>query len=1166
MKKSLFLLLSLFFVLQSWAQQSLIVADGTATNPYLPVYGYNMDLNQHNQIIYPASEVSTISGALIVKISFHASLLADENWGNASCVVSLGTPMDSNFAAAVLDTTALTQVYSGSMSVINGVMEFTFDTPYLYQGGNLLVDIVTTSNGEYENVLFLGIPSTNAGVYFVEYYSPELAQYLPKATIQYVTATTPYVVTNQATSISDQSATLHGSFYNLTTTNYGFEYMLSSSTNWTTASTVAATTNPMSETVTFLLSNTSYKYRAFAHDGTSNIYGSEVNFTTTPVPDTLPYFCNFEDTIQNATWMLQNGTEPNQWFIGAPGANGVSGNGLYISNDNGLTASYDSTAASTVMATKYIQFNGAAEFALSFDWLAMGGFWEGYIMAYLVPTTYNVNPGSMIPYNYSVTPQLMSYSNWQHISVLLGAQYSNTVQKLVIMWYNESYGFGTNPPGLVDNISITPLSCPSPTNLLVAALNTTSAQLTWSHATQSPEYIVEYQLQGDTVWSAITVLDTTALLTQLLPSSDYIAKVKAVCTPGDTSFISNLVYFTTLCLPTLPPTTAEPFLNMLPSTCWAMKTGLLPATGNAVLNDQGWGWFIRYTFPSTTAAVNLYSEDCQNWLITPSIDLGNGTLQYQLDFDLARTAYDSPSLGNLNLSPNARFAVLISTDNGITWNSNGILQEWNNTTGTPFSSLNNTLQTQSIPLYDSVAMAPYSGIVRFAFYAYEYDDNYVFDNDIHIDNFQVLPFNSCLKPTALVASNVALNALDLSWTENGSANEWQIEYGPTGFTHGTGTYLSATSTTFNITGLTAATTYDFYVRAICGVGDTSYWSSMLTESTQCASMTLPYTESFSGNSIPACWDQTISGSIGSNIWSLVDLSEVGMNGNGMITEMIMGNGISRLISPAIDFTGVPYATLTFEQFYLDEDGVTILKIQTSSDLVNWVDQPYTYTQNGGLVGPETSTVLLSLTGGVNYVAWVIDGDHELIGWAIDDVSITATTITCLAPTNLQVSMITGSSATATWTPGGSETSWQVDYKLSTAPNWTTANTSTPTFTMTGLQGNSSYVVRVKAICTVEESLFTPNVTFSTVGIDENPLAQLVELYPNPTTSFIELRLKSDQLQVTVAKVYDMYGKLMKVVPIQSETTTLDVTEFAAGVYFVRMESEQGVISKKFVKK
>ena len=35
--------------------------------------------------------------------------------------------------------------------------------------------------------------------------------------------------------------------------------------------------------------------------------------------------------------------------------------------------------------------------------------------------------------------------------------------------------------------------------------------------------------------------------------------------------------------------------------------------------------------------------------------------------------------------------------------------------------------------------------------------------------------------------------------------------------------------------------------------------------------------------------------------------------------------------------------------------------------------------------------------------------------------------------------------------------------------------------------------------------------------------------------------------------------------IQDEVMTLDVTNYAAGVYFVKIETTQGVVTKKFVK-
>jgi hypothetical protein len=1167
MKKFLFLFFSLVVYLQSFSQQTTVIANGTITNEYLPVYGYMMDASQHNQIIYPASHLNVLPGALILKLSFHANTTINTTWGNATCIVSMAITPDSSFATAETDTSALTVVYSGSISVINGILEIPLTNPFLYQNGNLLVDIVTTSTGDYENVEFLGVTSNNGGIYQLEYdINASIENFLPKATIEYVIGT-PVVVTNAPSDILATTATLKGAFYNITSTNYGFQYMLSSETDWSLSTSIPAANNPMSETITNLDPTTDYQFRAFALDGSNFIYGNIKNFSTIPTPDTLPYFCNFEDTTQNNSWILTNGTALNQWYIGAPGSNGLNGNGLFISDDNGLTVSYDNTSSASVFASTYIQFNSAPEFTLSFDWSNMGGYWDGFISVYLVPLNYMLTSGTMIPYTYNVSEQFMGDTTWQHKTIILGSQYSNNTYQLVFMWYNEDFGMGSNIAGKIDNVTIAALSCATPTNLNVSTITTNTAELTWSHYTPAPEFIVDYQIVGDTIWNSVSVYDTTHIITNLLPSTSYYAKVKAVCTPGDTSYTSNTVYITTLCLPETAPTVAEPFIDVPPTTCWSMKYGLLPDTANALLEDVDWGWSSRNTLSSSTAAANMYADDCRNWFISPSIDLGTGTTLYELNFDLARSEYYASTSGNIQQSPNARLAVLISTDNGITWNSNGILLDYNNTTGIPFSSVNNILQTQTVSLYDSVAMAPYSGIVRFAFYAYEYDPTYNFDNDIHIDNFQVIPYNSCVRPTNISASNSTLNSIDIDWNANLTATEWEIEYGLSGFIHGNGTLVSATSHPFTVPNLTPATSYDFYVRTVCGAGDTSYWSMMVTASTACSTLTLPYAESFNSPLFPACWSQTISGSIENLNWSVVDFGAAGGTGYEMITETYYGTGISRLISPAIDFTGVPYALLTFKQLYMDEDGVTLLKIQTSTDLVNWTDQEYEYTQMGGIVGPETAQLTIEVPSGVNYVAWVIEGDHEMIGWAIDDVTIEASTNPCIKPTNLQVNSISESSAIATWTAGGSESSWIVEYKLASSTNWTSATTTTPTYTMTGLQSNTDYLVRVKAVCTEDESSFTVTVPFTTtVGIGENILNNAVELYPNPTSTFVTLRIKNDNIQMIEAQIFDIYGKLLRTVSLENSTNTMDVSDLSSGVYLLKLNTNQGTVNKKFVKK
>ncbi|MDZ7848505.1 MAG: hypothetical protein U5L96_18120 [Owenweeksia sp.] len=47
-----------------------------------------------------------------------------------------------------------------------------------------------------------------------------------------------------------------------------------------------------------------------------------------------------------------------------------------------------------------------------------------------------------------------------------------------------------------------------------------------------------------------------------------------------------------------------------------------------------------------------------------------------------------------------------------------------------------------------------------------------------------------------------------------------------------------------------------YVREICGVGDTSYWSEALCFTTICSALNAPYSMSFdsiAGPGLPPCW-------------------------------------------------------------------------------------------------------------------------------------------------------------------------------------------------------------------------------------------------------------------------------------------------------------------------
>ena len=77
-----------------------------------------------------------------------------------------------------------------------------------------------------------------------------------------------------------------------------------------------------------------------------------------------------------------------------------------------------------------------------------------------------------------------------------------------------------------------------------------------------------------------------------------------------------------------------------------------------------------------------------------------------------------------------------------------------------------------------------------------------------------------LDPATFGTGVVTSSTAEVGWNSNG-ALESLVEWGPTGFTLGTGTAVSVTTDTLSLTGLAQLTSYDVYVRRVCAVGDSS---------------------------------------------------------------------------------------------------------------------------------------------------------------------------------------------------------------------------------------------------------------------------------------------------------------------------------------------------------
>jgi len=156
-----FMMLCLLFVGKAQAQETLTVCDGTATNSYIPVFGLWMDDFTKSEMIYPSEMLDDMVGGDIASLTFYISQPATAAWDGDEFNVYL-MEVDATTLTAYLGPGDAQIVYSGTLDGTGTTMSILFDTPYTYEGGNLLVGIEQTAASTWKSCYFYGVETTGA--------------------------------------------------------------------------------------------------------------------------------------------------------------------------------------------------------------------------------------------------------------------------------------------------------------------------------------------------------------------------------------------------------------------------------------------------------------------------------------------------------------------------------------------------------------------------------------------------------------------------------------------------------------------------------------------------------------------------------------------------------------------------------------------------------------------------------------------------------------------------------------------------------------------------------------------------------------------------------------------------------------------------------------------
>jgi len=368
----------------------------------------------------------------------------------------------------------------------------------------------------------------------------------------------------------------------------------------------------------------------------------------------------------------------------------------------------------------------------------------------------------------------------------------------------------------------TEVSCPAPTALNVTDLTSSSATLQWITG-GSINWNIVYGVAGFNMADStpIAVTDTFYAVSGLTDGTYYEFYVQDSCGTGDASLWTGPYSFATDC-GVVTPEYVQDFASYIPM-CWEEAKGELaePTTFTSTTSSNWLADGFANNGTTGSARMNVYSTNVYEWLISKSIDLGT-LANYRLEFDLALTDYGNQAAPDQN-GTDDKFVVVISTDNGATWNLSDALRLWDNA-GSSYV-YNDISYTGEHVVID---LSAYTGVVKIGFYAESTVSNA--DNDLFIDNFRVRETPSCPEPMSQNAINIDGHSADLQWISGGSSN-WNIVYGPQGFNMADSSVIAITDTIYNVSGLMPTTSYDFYVQDSCAVGDVSIWVGPYTFTT-----------------------------------------------------------------------------------------------------------------------------------------------------------------------------------------------------------------------------------------------------------------------------------------------------------------------------------------------
>lgn len=432
---------------------------------------------------------------------------------------------------------------------------------------------------------------------------------------------------------------------------------------------------------------------------------------------------------------------------------------------------------------------------------------------------------------------------------------------------------------------------------------------------------------------------------------------------------------------------------------------------------------------------------------------------------------------------------------------------------------------------------------------------------------------SCVAPTAPVISSITTTSATATWgaVAGSTGYQWFLSTSSTPPASGNAT----TTTTQNLGPLTSGTQYYFHVRNVCTGGLYSAW------------MTTPFTSAYDPCMQPSNLTVSNINFNGATIsWNAVAVSSgyewvvttsptPPASGTASATTTVNAGGLT---GGTLYYVHVrnncgpggfsPWTTTTFttSSSCTVPSNIVITNVTPESADIQWDPVPgavgFEYIIDNLPSAPGTAGAAINfhryspanLVSGTRYFVHLRTNCGSAGGFSSWVTVQFVTDTVCFAPVPMVVGVY-GTSADITWKPEANAQNYQYYLTTNINPPYSGYATTATSYTAKGLQRNTQYYMHLRSYCGGNDISAWRSAGFvtneKTTGVASVSDDAFIDVYPNPVTDVLTIKLAGIGKIDGMIVVSDITGRTVKTMHIGEKETRVDMSSLPGGVYMLK---------------